>query len=34
MEGKLSDHELSDADLAKGLACLEGLPKPPAPVAV
>ena len=28
MEGKLADHALSDADLAKGLACLEGLPRP------
>jgi len=34
MEGKLADHELSDADLAKGLACLEGLPKPAVPVTV
>jgi len=30
MEGKLADHALSDADLAKGLACLEGLPRPAA----
>ena len=28
LDGKLADHELSDADLAKGLACLEGLPRP------
>jgi len=28
LEGKLSNHQLSDQDLAKGLACLEGLPTP------
>jgi tryptophan synthase beta chain len=28
LEGKLSDHALTDADLSKGLACLEGLPRP------
>ena len=28
MDGKLADHELSNEDLAKGLACLEGLPRP------
>jgi len=27
---KLSNHKLSDQDLAKGLGCLEGLPKPEA----
>ena len=27
-DGKLVDHALSDEDMAKGLACLEGLPKP------
>jgi len=26
--GKLADHELSNEDLARGLACLEGLPRP------
>ena len=29
-DGKLSDHSLSDEEMAKGLACLEGLPKPAA----
>ena len=28
LEGKLSNHQLSDQDLAQGLACLEGLPTP------
>jgi len=28
MEGRLENHELSQADLVKGLACLEGLPMP------
>jgi tryptophan synthase beta chain len=28
LEGKLANHQLSDQDLAKGLACLEGLPTP------
>ena len=28
MDGKLADHALSEEDLAKGLACLEGLPRP------
>ena len=28
LDGKLSDHSLSDEEMAKGLACLEGLPKP------
>jgi tryptophan synthase beta chain len=28
MEGKLADHALSEADLARGLECLDGLPKP------
>ena len=28
LEGKLSNHQLSDQDLAKGLSCLEGLPTP------
>ena len=28
MEGQLVNHELSEGDLAKGLACLEGLPRP------
>jgi len=31
MEGKLANHELSQADLARGLACLEGLPLPLEP---
>lgn len=30
LDGKLSDHSLSDEEMAKGLACLEGLPKPAA----
>ena len=30
LDGKLSDHALSDEEMAKGLACLEGLPKPAA----
>ncbi|MBL7114996.1 MAG: TrpB-like pyridoxal phosphate-dependent enzyme [Kiritimatiellae bacterium] len=29
-DGKLSDHELSDADMEKALHCIDGLPKPPA----
>jgi tryptophan synthase beta chain len=28
LEGKLANHELSEADLNQGLACLEGLPMP------
>ena len=28
LDGKLSDHSLSDAEMAKGLACLDGLPLP------
>jgi tryptophan synthase beta chain len=34
MEGRLGNHELSQVDLDKGLACLEGLPKPGDPVAL
>jgi tryptophan synthase beta chain len=30
LEGKLVDHELSEADLNQGLACLAGLPRPAA----
>jgi tryptophan synthase beta chain len=32
MDGQLTNHELSQADLARGLVCLEGLPKPGQPV--
>jgi tryptophan synthase beta chain len=28
MDGQLTNHELSQEDLVKGLACLEGMPKP------
>ncbi len=34
MEGQLANHELSQADLAKGLVCLEGLPRPVQPVTI
>ncbi|WP_243286580.1 TrpB-like pyridoxal phosphate-dependent enzyme [Geothrix terrae] len=30
LDGKLSDHALSDEEMARSLACLEGLPKPAA----
>ncbi|WP_243318369.1 TrpB-like pyridoxal phosphate-dependent enzyme [Geothrix paludis] len=30
LDGKLSDHALSDAEMARSLACLEGLPRPAA----
>jgi tryptophan synthase beta chain len=33
LEGRLANHQLSAEDLAAGLACLEGLPKPQAAVA-
>ncbi|WP_257310249.1 TrpB-like pyridoxal phosphate-dependent enzyme [Geothrix fuzhouensis] len=30
LDGKLADHALSDAEMARSLACLEGLPRPAA----